>query len=335
MNTMTMIEKYDAAVAEYMDRLTLQNLTAKTTSNYRKVLSGFGRFLSEGGYTDLYDAVESWKHSLLKCDAKPSTVNQYLTVLKIFFGKATKRSFPADLRFSENPVDEVENVKVVKRPYEEILTDEQVMQLYVNTPPTYHYAHRWARNYAIMMILVNEKIRNAELLDLRLSDVDFENHEIVIENGKGRKYRVVDMCETTETAIMLYLRSGLRPVDLSPDDYLFGTTSTNDFGGGLDTSAEWHRGSGEWLSTMIERTVFAVTGVHDVRTHDLRHVGSRVCLNAGESVEQLQGELGHANVTTTQIYCNKLLPRRHRESAKGVIAARDAAAEKNRAMLMA
>ncbi len=325
---MELYEQYSQAVEEYLRRAALKNLSQQTVKNYRKALEKFGAYLKAwSGEQDLYEIVESWRDDMLCGGAKESTVRQYLITLKIFFEKAVKRSFPAALRFSENPVDEDMFPKVVKRPYDEILTDDQVISLYGNTPLP-HFPH-WARNYAMLMLCLNEKIRNAELLDLKLSDLDFAHHELTVENGKGRKFRVVDMTELTEQAIHQYLNSGLRPSYLSDDDFLFGTTAAHEQGCVTSRSGaeKWHRGTTNWLSNVIERTVFAVTGVHDVRSHDLRHIGARVCLNAGQSMEELQGQLGHASITTTQIYSNKLLQRRRRESAKAVLAARDEAAE--------
>lgn len=326
---MNISEQYTKAVDEYMHRLQFQNLSGKTISNYDTVLRRFGAFLRdfEDG-DDLYAAVEAWRDTLTEHGAKPSTVCQYLTTLKIFFDKATKRSFPAAVRFAENPVDTDLFPKVVKRPYDEILTDEQVTMLYRITPPP-HFAN-WQRNYAMMMILLNEKIRNSELLDLRLSDLDFAHHELTVQSGKGRKYRVVDMSELTEQAISRYLDGGSRPCYANEGDYLFGTTAAHVMGNSGTGRAEaerWHRGTGVWLSNVIERTVRAITGVPNVRSHDLRHVGARVCLNAGQSLEELQGQLGHSQITTTQIYSSRLLQRRRRESAKSVLAARDDAAE--------
>lgn len=320
--------KYDGAVDEYIRRILLNNLSPKTVDSYKKVLWRFGNFLRENdSFDDMFDAVESWRDALTENGAKPSTVRQYLTTLKIFFDRASRRSFPKNIRFAENPVDEDMFPKVVKRPYEEILTDDQVIMLFRNEAPP-HFP-MWARNYAALCLLLNEKIRNAELLDLRLSDLDFIHHELTVQSGKGRKFRIVDMTELTEQAIAQYLDSGIRPAYLNDDDYLFGTTAAHECGAVNTRSGaeKWHRGTGAWLSSMIERTVKAVTGTENVRSHDLRHVGARVCLNAGQSLEELQGQLGHSSVTTTEIYANRLLQRRRRESAKAVLAARDAAAE--------
>ena len=71
----------------------------------------------------------------------------------------------------------------------------------------------------------------------------------------------------------------------------------------------------------------AITGESDVRAHDLRKIGSRVCLNAGQSIEELQGQLGHSQISTTQIYTSRMGSRKSRDSAKAVLAARESAAE--------
>lgn len=328
---MTLPEKYAAAQQEYLLRLKFQNLTPATARNYETTLNLFGAYLEREQPEDVFEAVEGWKESLLLSGRQPSTVNQHLTRLKAFFTKAGKRGFPKALRFEENPIDEDLKVKEVKRPYEEILTDEQVIRLFENRPPK-GVDTLWPRNYAMLMLLVNEKIRNAELLDLRLSDVDLRHHELTVRSGKGRKFRVVDLTPLSETAVALYILSGLRPLALSDEDYLFGTEAPHEKGnsGG---KIKWHRGTTQWVSEIVRRSVLAITGVDQVRSHDLRHVGSRVCLNAGMSIEQLQGQLGHSSIVTTQIYTSRVMQRRRRESAQAVLEAREQTAKKNEAKI--
>lgn len=326
---MTLHEKYSAAVAEYLSRLEANNLSAATMRNYTRVLGRFGEYLSAAHTEDIYEALEGWKQSLCRAGTKPTSVNQYAVVLTVFFEKASRRSFPEALRFDGNPAQEIDRIRVPKRPYELILTDEQVAALYKNEAPTPNFRHFWPRNYAMVMLFLNEKIRNSELLSLRLCDVDFAAHTVKIESGKGRKFRLLDLTALTETALHLYLASGLRPADLSDEDFLFGTTRAHAFDGAASRNEEWHRGTTGWASDIVERHVEAVCGVKHVRSHDLRHVGSRVCLNAGASLEELQHDLGHSSVTTTEIYSGRIMARAARSSAKGVLEARDFAAQKN------
>ena len=65
----------------------------------------------------------------------------------------------------------------------------------------------------------------------------------------------------------------------------------------------------------------------------MRHNGAVIELNNGVSAEELQAELGHASVRTTQIYTGLLQSKRKRRNMSEVITARDEWAEKNQMML--
>lgn len=327
---MTFPEKLSAAAQEYIRRLRMENLTQNTLNNYSVVLRMFAEFCSATEQPDEFVAVVAWKTALFESGLAPSTIKQYLTDLQIFFTAASHRSYPQEIRFADNPIDKTLMPKIPDRPYEIVLTDEQVMKLYRNESPP-HFP-LWERNWAILMLFLNEKIRCSELIELRLSDLDFRDHILIVRFGKCRKYREVDMCDLTEFAIEKYLDAGIRPAYLSDDDFLFGNTSTSEKGNVKEhTGAErWHPFSRNGISNMVERTVKAITGTENCRAHDLRHVGSRVCLNAGQSMEELQGQLGHSQISTTQIYCSRMGSKRARDSARAVLAARDAAAEELR-----
>ena len=73
----------------------------------------------------------------------------------------------------------------------------------------------------------------------------------------------------------------------------------------------------------------SVTGVDDIRSHDLRHVGARLDLNSGMSIEELQSKLGHESVSTTQIYSGKLTSRKKRRMTKIVLEEKDRQAQRN------
>lgn len=100
-------------------------------------------------------------------------------------------------------------------------------------------------------------------------------------------------------ALRHYLASGIRPDDLPDTAPLFDTLR----------SGEWKAGTKQWLSELVERHVRSVTGVPDIRSHDLRHVGSRLDLNSGMPENELQAKLGHASPITTQRYSGRLMDR--------------------------
>ncbi len=326
---MTLYEKLSGAGKEYFRRLAMENLSPKTLRNYRNIIGYFTEFVGATEQPDEFCAVMAWKTKLFEDGLSPATIKQYLISLETFFNAACHRSFPPTYRFGENPIDKTLLPKIPERPYPIALTDEQVKLLYKNEPPTSHYKPSWAMTYAMLMILLNEKLRCSELAELRLSDLDFRDHILTVRSGKGRKYREVDLTELSEQAITLYLKSGLRSGFLSDDDFLFGNTSVKEKGkiSEKKNAEKWHGFSTTGITEKIERVVEAITGVSDVRAHDLRKIGSRICLNAGQSIEELQGQLGHSAIQTTQIYTSRMGSRKGRESAKSVLAARDAAAE--------
>lgn len=333
---MNAAEKFDSAVAMYLQNLRMGGKSEATVRNYASRLALFREFWTE--HADAaptadpdYAVVLSWRDALLHAGRQPSTVRQYLKELSFFFSAFRKPIFGRELQYPENPVDEEFYPKTEKRPYDVILTDTEVLRLTVNECPLPQLKPMWARNYALTAILLTSQIRNAELLDLRPSDLDFENGELAVERGKGNKYRRVQFTPFAQSAVRLYLASGIRPAALPSDAPLFGTTAAHEFGvcPAKNDGEKWHRGSSQWLSSLIERHVKTVTGVANVRTHDLRHVGSRILLNAGASMEFVQAELGHASFATTQLYCGRLLQRRGQNSARAVLAAMSDEAERN------
>ena len=337
------VAKMNEALEFCVHELEAQGRSESNVLHYNTYVGRFIRFYESIHADDedvkdpTYLDVQMFRDHLESKGMKATTINLYLSKLSAFFSFVCDETL-GDLQFYEkNPVSSRLRPSIkteAAMPYDQILTDEQVAKLWVNKPVRKQgvkVAH-WPRNYAIVMVLLSTEIRNKELLDLRLSDLDFEYGEIQIWQGKGRKYRCVDFPEIAQTAVKLYLQSGCRPEGLSDDDYLFGTTGTKEKGATCH-DAEWHRGSAVWLSMVVKRHVKMVTGVDDVRTHDLRHVGARLDLHNGMRAEELQAKLGHSQITTTQIYSGKLGTKRKRVTAQTVYQERDIQATRNKMML--
>lgn len=327
---MTPLKKYDAAVAAYLRNATFTGKSAATIDNYRSRLLRFREAWTaahEGAPENdpAFADVLSFRDGLLENGAAASTVRQYLIELRAFFEAMEKPRFVPGVSYPENPVDTEFYPVVKKRPYDLILTDDQVKKLLPRRRPENAKKTTWPRNYAFIALILATKIRNSELLALTLDDLDFEAGELTVNHGKGDKFRVVDFPPFAQAAVLLYLQSGLRPASLPSSAPLFGTTAAS----GTNKSGEWHKGTDVWLSECVRRYVLAVTGVDNVRTHDLRHVGARLSLNAGASMEYLQSELGHSSMNTTQIYSGRLQARRGRNSAKEILSDMEKIAAEN------
>ena len=330
---MTLHEHYELAVAEYLRRLQFKGVSEQTKTNYDGTLRLFGDYLAahdgEDG-EDMYAIVEAWRDELLAAGKAKSTVKQYLVTLNIFFGAAVKRSFPANLRYAENPVDPDFYPIIKKKPYDNLLADEDVIKLWKNCPPP-HCSHTWERNYAIVCLILATGLRNSEVRELRPADISWEDETITVRSGKGDKFRIVDAPSIVLESIIAYLNSGLRPAYLTEKDYLFGNTSAKEYGR-IDKSEgaeRWHPFTVAGLSQLIDRHVKNVCGETGSRiaSHDLRHLFARIHLNVNGNISELQSALGHSSPEISQIYAGLVAPRRARESARAVLSARDEAAE--------
>lgn len=330
---MTQIEHYNAAVAEYMKRTEFKGASPCTLKNYETVLNKFGAYLAEQPEgVDLYEVVEQWRDDMLSAGKANSTVKQNMITMNIFFGAASKRSFPAALRYAENPVDPDLYPIVKKKPYGNLLDDADIIKLWKNEPPTPQCKALWERNYAIVCLILGTGLRNSEVRNLRLRDVSWPLEEIVVRSGKGDKFRIVDASPIVLESLTAYLNSGIRPAYLSDTDYLFGNTAAHEYGNveNSENAEHWHPFSVAGLSQLIERHVRNVCGETDIRSHDLRHLFARIHLNVNGNISELQSALGHSSPNISQIYAGMVAPRRARDSARAVIAARDEAAEQLR-----
>lgn len=333
---------YDKAAADFLSELTHKGMSDKTVVVYRKTIKYFRDHKSgtSGWETapNLSD-VRAWRDAMLDKGTSKKTVCYYLGVLRGFFEFGSDMDLGDDRYFDVNPVQK-KIFPVIKaeesKPYDKVLDAADIMKLFANVRTA--HTEMWERNYAIVTLLLDGKIRNAEMLDLRLSDIHFADAAdpfsyVIVRSGKGGKYREVDLTDISVTAIKLYLKSGIRPADVSDDDYLFGTTAEKRFGSNRSMKTEWHRGDPAWLSALVERHVKNVTGKEGFRTHSLRHNGAIMELNSGASMETIQAELGHSSVQTTHLYAGRLMSKRHRVNMADVYAARDEWAERNMEML--
>jgi len=132
------------------------------------------------------------------------------------------------------------------------------------------------RNTAILELTYSCGLRSAEVVGLRLGDVDFEQ-EAVHVLGKGGKERVVPLGERAAAAVATYLRRGRPQLARDANDVLFISVR----GRTLDTSV---------LRRLIQNP------------HRLRHAYATHLLEGGADLRTIQELLGHASLSTTQIY---------------------------------
>jgi integrase/recombinase XerC len=132
------------------------------------------------------------------------------------------------------------------------------------------------RNAALLELLYSCGLRSAEAVALDLADVDFERESVHVR-GKGGKERVVPLGEEAQARLVRYLRDGRQALARGALDAVFLSSR----GRRLDTST-------------VRRLLR--------HPHRLRHAFATHLLEGGADLRTIQELLGHASLTTTQVY---------------------------------
>ena len=269
----------------FCDALWLEDgLSRSTLQSYRADLTQFadwlsrqsGRALSEVERADLLDYL-AYKFAR---QAKPRTTSRLLSSLKRFYGYLLRQG-----RIEVDPTLRIEAPKL-PRSLPKILTEDDVERLLqapnLDTP-------RGLRDRAMLETLYASGLRVSELVGLSLRQVSHDSG-VVRVMGKGAKERLVPLGEEALAWLERYLREA-RGVLLAgrASEALFITGR----GGGMTRQMFWQ---------LVKRYAVVAGIVTEISPHSLRHAFATHLLNHGADLRVVQLLLGHADVSTTQIY---------------------------------
>ena len=145
------------------------------------------------------------------------------------------------------------------------------------------------RNKLIIEMFYATGVRVSELVNIKLSDIDFSEKTIRI-HGKGNKERFVFYGEYCEEALNLYINNLRRKlVDKNNNEFLF----LNKYGGKIND-----RSIRNIINTIIKETSIKM----NIHPHTLRHTFATHLLSQGIDLKSVQFLLGHENLSSTEIY---------------------------------
>lgn len=296
-NTIHRVEK---AIKAYLASCKANGLSAGTIANYERITKKYMDYIKENGYDETSIAsVNDWKVSLAEDGVKITTMNLYLSVLHSFFAWSEQMKM-----IDESPVIPVvmPSKKAVnmekKKAYKHLLEEEDFRRILNGDKPKYIPEIKWKRNKAILVMLMTTALRNSELRDLRMRDLNFEEGTVKVEKGKGNKERLAAFPKVAQEVIKDYLSSGYRPADLGQDDFVFGTNE----------DGIWKQFDRFTLSQLVERNIRLATGKDGYRSHSCRHFAASYIYDRGVDVSAISEVLGHSSQSTTMVYIEKLRP---------------------------
>jgi site-specific recombinase XerD len=269
-----------------------KNQSRKTLENYNHYLKRFTNFSGEIESQDItLDLIQKFRLHLnrladprTKQTLSKKTQSYHLIALRAFLKYLAKNDIP-----SLAP-EKIDLPKIPKRTVE-FLTREEVERLLEVIPPT----ALGQRDRAIVELLFSTGLRVAELVSLNRAQVDLKHREFMVR-GKGNKPRIVFVSLRAVSYVEAWLK--LRTDNFVPLFLNFGRSRDK---GEIGTGEK--RRLTAWSIAALVRKYARLAGIiKKVTPHTLRHSFATDLLFNGADIRSVQELLGHASITTTQVY---------------------------------
>jgi integrase/recombinase XerD len=270
---------------EFLSSLKLEkNLAENTVRSYNNDLSSFIRFLDNLNIDDPSEIntshISSFFSSLNKAGLSSSSAARYFSSVKSFFKYLYLSNY-----IKINPVDKLPAPKLEKN-LPSVLTFNEI-EIILDMPDTGNTLG--LRDKAILEVMYACGTRVSELINLKMTDI-FPDEEIIRVFGKGSKERIIPIGSSAIYWLKNYLKEG-RPLLQKPfsENYIF----LNSRGKKITRMSAWN---------IVKRYAAEGKIEKEVHPHTFRHSFATHLLEGGADLRAVQEMLGHADISTTQIY---------------------------------
>jgi len=269
-------------VERYLDHLAAERgLAGNTVAAYRRdlvalgeALAAEGRDLVSAGPTDLAAQVRRMRRAGLS----PRTISRAVSAARGFYAHLVAEGERAD-----DPAADLATPKLLQR-LPTVLSEAQVEALLQAPDPATELG---LRDRAMIELLYATGLRVSELVSLRLPQLRLDQG-FLLAFGKGSKERVVPVGESAEGWLGRYFREARPELERGRSDAVF----LSRLGRAMTRQGFWDN---------LRRHARAA-GVKKVSPHVLRHSFATHLLEHGADLRAVQEMLGHADISTTQIY---------------------------------
>jgi integrase/recombinase XerC len=281
---------------EFFEHLRYErNASEHTLRNYRIDLTQFHDHLAPPdpatGARRQFDikqidhiTIREWLSTLYTANKQKSSIARKIAALRTFFQFLVREGV-----VEANPAKLVNTPRLEKKLPSHLSVEDMVR--FIETPDT--QTDLGKRDRAILEMLYGTGVRVSELTKLNLRDIDFKNKMVKV-TGKRRKQRVVPFGDPALHALVEYLQVR--------NNFLRNAPATERDEHAVFLNYQGTRITTRSVGRMVDKYIAECAGIHNISPHSLRHSFATHLLDNGADLRHIQELLGHARLSTTQIY---------------------------------
>jgi integrase/recombinase XerC len=226
-----------------------------------------------------FQIIRTWIASLLEKGISPRSVNRKISTLKTYF-----KFLVRETKLIENPMIKVVAPKSKKR-LPVFIEQDQIESLLSEVQ--FEKGFIGQRNKLIIELFYVTGIRLSELINIKISDVDFNNQSIKVL-GKRNKERIIPLSSNVVNDLNLFIKSNKQ------SKYLF-------------TNLEGDKLYNKLVYRLVNKYIGKISSVNKKSPHILRHTFATHMLNNGADINAIKELLGHTNLSATQVYTHNTI----------------------------
>jgi integrase/recombinase XerD len=281
-----------ALLEKHLEGLRVRNYSEYTVKNRRVHIGFFLDWAYERGLTEPVEVtrtvLETYQrhvfHYRKKSGEPLSFTGQHdrIVPLRVWFKWMARHH-----HILHNPASELELPRLGMRLPKAVLTAHEAEQVIEQSNV---HDILGLRDRAILETLYSTGMRRLELVNLTLWDLDLERGAVTIRQGKGKKDRMIPIGERALAWVEKYLREARPPLAVEPDD---ATLFLTQYGEPFHPDA---------MSNLARNYIAQANLGKSGSCHTFRHTMATLMLEGGADIRYIQQMLGHADLSTTEIY---------------------------------
>lgn len=278
--------EFNQFLQEYLAYLKLErNLSEQSVSSYSSDINKFLTYIEEQNVTDLNSVktklITEYFEVMRDLGISSSSTSRYLSAVKGFFKYLSSQEY-----IEKDPV-EILSTRITERKLPSVLSFLEIEKL-LQSPNVKEKLG--LRDKAMLELFYSSGLRVTELINLKISDLYFSDGVIRVL-GKGSKQRLIPIGSSAVKWIREYMKT-LRPLlekKMKSENIIF----LNNRGTKLSRMGVWK---------IVDKYVKAAKIEKEFHPHTFRHSFATHLLEGGADLRAVQEMLGHADISTTQIY---------------------------------